>query len=80
MNCRYRGKGSGRGVQLGLVTVLQRVDELVDAGGASGLQDLLLGGVRTPVGDVLPNGAGEQLGVLQHHADPRPQVVAGPCR
>ena len=66
---------AGLGVELGLVPLGQRVDEPVDVGGPSRLEDLLLGGVRTRVRDVLPDRALEQPGVLQHHADPRPQVV-----
>ena len=45
--------------------------ELVHARDAAGFQDLLLGRAGPREGDVLANGAVEQEGVLQHHAQLR---------
>ncbi len=55
-------------VQLGVVAVLQLHDEVVGADGLRGLDDLVVGRVEAAVEDVLLDGAGEQEGVLQHHA------------
>src|SRR5699024_8179654 len=52
-----------------VVTVRQRVHEAVDERGLGRLDDLVRGGVRAAVGDVVPDRPAEQPGVLQHHAD-----------
>ena len=54
-----------------VVAVGQRVHEPVDVGRPRRREDLLLGGVRPAVGDVVADRAAEQPGVLQHHADLR---------
>jgi hypothetical protein len=41
----------------------------MDVGGARRLLDLLVGGVETPVAQVLADGRVEQHGLLQHHPD-----------
>ena len=53
------------------------MDEAVDVGGPGRLHDLLVARVRPRVGDVVADRAGKEPGVLEHHADPGPQVV--PC-
>ena len=60
----------------GVVAVGEAAHEPVHEGGPGGGEDLLLGGVRPAVGDVVPDGAAEEPGVLEHHADPAAQVVA----
>ena len=60
----------------GVVAVRQGVHEAVDVRGSGGSEDLVLGGRRVAVGDVLPDRAAEQPRVLQHHADVRPQLAA----
>ncbi len=44
--------------------------------GGGGRDDLLPGGLRDSVRDVLRDGAAEQPGVLQHHADACPQLLS----
>ena len=41
---------------------------LDDVGGFGGCHDLVVGGVRLSVGDVVPHRSGEQPGILQYHA------------
>ena len=72
--------GAALVVDDGVVAVGQRVHEAVDVGGPRRLEDLLLGGVEVAVGDVLADGAAEQPGVLEHHADVRPQLAAAHLR
>ena len=43
-------------------------DEAVGVGQTRRRADVLVGGVRTAIADIVCNGAGEQVGVLQHHA------------
>ncbi|MPM47546.1 hypothetical protein SDC9_94257 [bioreactor metagenome] len=54
--------------------------KLVDVGGLGGGGDLVLGSVRLAVGDVLADGAAEQPGVLQDHAERLAQCRAGDRR
>ena len=60
-----------------VVAVGQRAHEVVDVGRPRGGEDLLVGGVRRAVGDVLPDRPAEQPGVLQDHPEAAAQVVAG---
>src|SRR5262249_11524119 len=53
----------------GVVAVRQRVNETIDERGPSRLADLLFGGRRVAVGDVLTNRPTEEPGVLKHHPD-----------
>ena len=50
--------------------------EAVDEGRLGRREDLVLGGVGLPVRNVVPDGAVEEPGVLQHHADLASQVAA----
>ena len=59
----------------GVVAVLQRFGELVDAGDAAGFEELLFGGVGPGEHHVLANGAVEQERLLQNDAELR--AVAG---
>ena len=63
-------------VEHGVVALGQRVHELVDARGDSGLGDLVVGGALAAVADVVADGTGEQPRVLQHHAGAGAHVVA----
>ena len=63
-------------VQLHLVAAGQGADEVVGVGSLGGGNDLLVGGVQTAVADVLHDGALEQPGVLQHHAEALAQSAA----
>ena len=63
-------------VQLHLVAAGQGADEVVGVGGLGGSDDFLVSGVQTAVADVLHDGALEQPGVLQHHAEAFPQGAA----
>ena len=60
-----------------VVAVGQLADELVGLGRPGGGEDLRLGGVRPPVGDVGLNRVGEQERVLHDHADRGPQRLLG---
>ena len=57
-----------------VVAVGQRADEVVHVGRLGRGDDLLARGAGLAVGDVLGDGAVEQPGVLQHHAELAPQV------
>ena len=59
----------------GVVLLFEVLGELVDAGDAAGFEDLLFGGVGAGEGDVFADGAVEQEGVLQHHAE----IGCGSC-
>ena len=61
----------------GVVAVRQSADEAVGVGGLGGSHDLVQGGVRLAVGDVLPHRTGPQPGILQHHAVAAAQRSAG---
>ncbi len=60
-----------------VVAVGQAADEAVRMGGLGRCKDLLVGGVRLAVGDVLAHGAGPQPCILQHHAVAAAQRGAG---
>ena len=60
----------------GVIAVGQSADEGVGVGGLRGGDHLLVGGVGLAHDDVLPDGAGLQPGVLQHHAVGGAQAVA----
>ena len=62
--------------QDGVVALRQAHDEAVGVGRLGCRDDLLVGGVRLAVGDVVPHRAVEHPGVLQHHAVQRAQGVA----
>ena len=64
----------------GVEPVGERVDEAVDVGDLGGLEDLGVGGVGVAVAEVLPDRVSEQPGVLEHHAELRPQLPAGDGR
>ena len=51
------------------------MNEAIDEGGLSGLQNLLLGGVQPAVGNVVADRALEEPGVLQHHPDLRAEIL-----
>ena len=57
-----------------VVAVGQRRDDVVDAGGPAGLDDLGVGGVGSGVAQVGADRVVEQVGVLAHHAD-RPSAI-----
>jgi hypothetical protein len=76
-SCFSPAETLGLVVEHGVVAVGQRAHEVVHVGGPRRGEDLLLGGVVGAVGDVLADGAAEQPGVLQHHAELPAQVVAG---
>src|SRR5207247_10550784 len=67
-----------RGVvgQHGVVPLWQRPHERVDVGGLRGGHDLLGGRADFPVPDVVADGAGEDPGVLKHHAEDAADIVA----
>ena len=71
--------GDVRGVLVehGVVALGQGAHEVVDVGGLGGGDDLLVGRARLAVGDVVADRAGEQPGVLQHHAERAAHLVAG---
>ena len=64
-------------LQHGVVAVLETHDEGVGRGHLGGLLHLFVGGVQAAVADVLPDGAGEQVGVLEDHGDVLPEEVPG---
>jgi hypothetical protein len=59
---------------LRLVALGQRADEVMGVGGPGGGHDRARAGVRVGVGDVLPDGGGEQHRVLQHDGELPAQV------
>ena len=58
----------------GVVAVGQAADEAVGVGQLGGGDALLVGGVQAAVADVLHHRAGEQVGVLEHHAQGAAEV------
>src|SRR5699024_10378016 len=52
----------------------QAGDEVVGAGQLGGGDALLVGGLQAAVADVVHHGAGEQVGVLEHHAQAAAEV------
>ena len=63
-------------VEFHVVAVRQRLDEVVHMRGLGSGDDLLVGRVEAAVPDVLPDGAVEQPGILQHHAEHLPELAA----
>ena len=64
-------------IQHSVIAVRQRMHEAINIGRLGSGMDLLFGGRRPTVGDVLSDGAVEQPGVLQHHADVGPAGLTG---
>ncbi|CAN4039547.1 RNA polymerase sigma factor sigX, partial [Dysosmobacter welbionis] len=58
----------------GVVPLGQAADEVVGIGQGGGRLHLFIRGIQIAVADVLPDGAGEEVGVLQHDAQAAPQV------
>ena len=58
----------------GVVPLGQAADEVVGIGQGGGRLHLFIRGIQIAVTDVLPDGAGEEVGVLQHDAQAAPQV------
>ena len=56
-------------VELHVVAAGHSHDKSVGVGGLGGLHHLLVAGVKLTVADIVPDGAGEQPGVLQYHSD-----------
>ena len=77
---RYGDTGNGQELALplaetaaiignpGVVAIRQVADEGIRVGQAGGGADFLIGGVQLAVADVIGNGAGEQMGVLEDDA------------
>ena len=59
-----------------VVSVGQRPDEGIDVGRLGGGDDLLVGRPELAIADVVVDGAGEEPGVLEHHAEDAPHVIA----
>ena len=59
----------------GIVPVGQAADEGVGVGDLGGLDALLVGGVQPAVADVVHDGAGEEVGVLEHRAQGVAEIV-----
>ena len=77
-SCFSPGRDVGRVVvDDRVVAVGQRAHEVVDVGRLRRGEDLLLGRAVPAVGDVVADGAVEQPGVLEDHAERAPEVVAG---
>jgi hypothetical protein len=56
-------------VDHGVQSVGHAVDHVPEPHRADRLEDLLVGGLGSGEGDVVPDGAGEQEGLLGHHAE-----------
>ena len=63
------------GGDLGLVALRQAFDERMRIDLLGRLDAFLIGGIQPPVADVIQDRAGEQVRVLQHHAQRLAQVV-----
>ena len=61
----------------GIIAVGKAADVTVDVGGLGGGGDLLQGGIRTAIGDILKNGAAEKPGVLENHGVGQTQAFPG---
>ena len=62
--------------QLGVIALRQALDKLLAVGQLRRAVNLLVGRVRTAIGDVGSNRSGEQIHVLKHHAQAQPQRAA----
>ena len=62
---------------LGVQAARQGVEHRLDAGPAGGLSDLRIGGVRSRQGDVVTDGAVEQVRVLCHQRGERASLIDG---
>ena len=71
------GQGASVLADDGLVALGEALDEAVGVGCLGGGDHLLVGGVGSAEGDVVPHGSGGQPGLLQHHAVVLPKGVAG---
>lgn len=71
------GEGQAVLADLGVVAEGQIGDETVRLGGAGGLLDLVLGGVRVSVRDIGADRVGEEEAVFRYEADGGPQRVLG---
>ncbi len=60
--------------ELGVIALGQTGDEVVGIGQFCGTDAFLVGGIQLAVADVLHNGAGEQVGFLEHHTQRTAQV------
>ena len=67
-------------IDLCLIAVFQRADEVVDIGGIRRLHDFLVGGVHAAVADIVHDRAGMEPGILQNHAEAVTQVSPGHVR
>ncbi len=79
---RVSNGGTGNGQQLalalaqvgavagqhGVVAIRQAADEAVGVGQLCGGNALLVGGIQAAIADVIHDGAGEQVGILQNDA------------
>src|SRR5439155_27238346 len=62
--------------QHGVVPLRWRPDERIEVGGLRSGEDLLVGRPDLAVTDVVADRAGEQPGILHHHAEYAPHVVS----
>ena len=60
-----------------VVALGQTLDESVRTGRGGGGDDLLVGGIGSPVGDVVADGDGEEEWLVEDHADVGPQAGQG---
>ena len=63
---------------LGLVAIRQALDEVMDVRGPRGRLHLIPTGLRSAIGDVVPNGAGEDHWCLGHQGHAFAQGLQGP--
>ena len=61
--------------QHGVIALRQTTDEAIGVGQLRGLPDFLVGGVQLAEADVVRDGAGKQVGILQDQAHGPAQVV-----
>ena len=61
--------------ELGLVALGQTGNEIIRTGQARGFDALLVACVQPPVANVLHDGAGEEVGLLQHDAERAAQIL-----
>ena len=69
------GQVGAVGGDQGIVALGQAADEGIGVGDAGGPLDFLAGGVQLAEADVVGDGAGKQMGVLEHHAQRPAQGV-----